>query len=185
MNLQFFGSLNHHRLILERTFQLIREKKILTFDKQQVDDLVRGGSDQFALMCIRPSIKKGAAKDELRKLVQTLLRNNDSVDFTLFDPIKTLDGDELEIFDAQGITNLLPLQHVCFNICSHALFTGRRFIQYDTGQGKTALCLAIATSRARDGACVFIANSSADLTFRDHKKGSLISGKLKVPIKRL
>jgi hypothetical protein len=33
MSNMYFGSLNHHTLILERTFKLIREKKILMFDK--------------------------------------------------------------------------------------------------------------------------------------------------------
>jgi hypothetical protein len=41
----YFGTLSHHTIVLERAFKLIREKKILIFDKQQVDDLVKGGSD--------------------------------------------------------------------------------------------------------------------------------------------
>jgi archaellum biogenesis ATPase FlaH len=58
-------------------------------------------------------------------------------------------------------------------------------MQYETGQGKTALCLGIALKKVRQGFQVVILNSSSDLTFRDHKKASLISSSLDIQITRL
>lgn len=58
-------------------------------------------------------------------------------------------------------------------------------MQYETGQGKTALCLGIAVTRALRGETVFILNHSPELTFRDHKKAHRVEEIINVPILRL
>jgi hypothetical protein len=50
-------------------------------------------------------------------------------------------------FEALGITNLLPIQEYTFRLCTNPHIKGRFFISYETGQGKTALCLALAASK--------------------------------------
>jgi preprotein translocase subunit SecA len=53
--------------------------------------------------------------------------------------------------------------------------SGRWFLQYETGQGKTALCLGIAMQRALMGHAVLVVNNSPELAFRDHKKAAQVS----------
>ena len=61
-------------------------------------------------------------------------------------------------FIALGITNLLPVQEACFKLCKDKSLNERYFIHFETGQGKTALCLGIAAIRASYGEAVWIVN---------------------------
>lgn len=58
----------------------------------------------------------------------------------------------------------------------------RHLIQLETGQGKTALCLAIGAFFINDCQKVFIMNQSEDLTFRDFKKAEKCSAALKIDV---
>lgn len=58
MTEKFFGSLNQATLILERTFSLIKEKKIDMFDQPTIYGLVKGGEDSYLQMSSRPSVLK-------------------------------------------------------------------------------------------------------------------------------
>jgi len=59
---------------------------------------------------------------------------------------------------------------VAFRLCLEGLVQGQHYFRYQTGQGKTALCIGIAVAKARQGSCVVVLNESLDLTFRDYKK---------------
>ena len=56
-----------------------------------------------------------------------------------------LSGEDQKPFTALGISALMPLQIISFKLWGVAIRSGRWFIQYETGQGKTALCFAIAS----------------------------------------
>ena len=70
---------------------------------------------------------------------------------------------------------LLQNQSICYQLLTEALPKKRWFIQYQTGQGKTALCLAIGSYFAKASRIVFLVNYSQELTFRDYKKAQAIS----------
>jgi hypothetical protein len=59
---------------------------------------------------------------------------------------------------------------------------GTYFLSYSTGQGKTALCLAIAAQRALLGEAVIILNASVELTFRDYKKALSMQSEIDIPL---
>jgi superfamily II DNA or RNA helicase len=65
---------------------------------------------------------------------------------------------------------MLPIQNLAFQLCTNFAADEKNFLQYQTGQGKTALCLAIACYLNQLGRRVFIINDSQELTFRDYKK---------------
>ena len=89
---------------------------------------------------------------------------------------------DAEYFKAIGIVYPLPLQILCFNFCKNLALDSRHLIQLETGQGKTALCLAIGAFFMNDSQKVFIMNQSEDLTFRDFKKAEKCSAALKIDV---
>jgi hypothetical protein len=93
-----------------------------------------------------------------------------------------LQGHDLDIFKGIGIIRPLPLQTLSFNYCKHQIGKSKFLLALETGQGKTALCLAVGCMAAKNGATVCIINASPDLTFRDYKKAEECSKRLNVVI---
>ena len=91
-----------------------------------------------------------------------------------------LQGQDLDIFKGIGIIRPLPLQTLSFNYCKHQIGKGKFLLALETGQGKTALCLAVGCMAVKNGANVWIINVSPELTFRDFKKAEECSQKLNV-----
>ncbi len=83
-------------------------------------------------------------------------------------------------FLALGRDDPLPLQVICYNLCSSMNFEGRYVIQLETGCGKTALCFVIACYYVSRGMKALIVNDSEELTFRDYKKAQEASNQLNV-----
>jgi hypothetical protein len=42
MKPRFFGSLDYSSIVLERAFNLLKEKKILSFDEATIEDIIEG-----------------------------------------------------------------------------------------------------------------------------------------------
>lgn len=91
-------------------------------------------------------------------------------------------GVDQKPFAALGISSLMPLQTIAFKLWADAISTGRWYIQYETGQGKTALCFAIASKLSYLNKLVFVINRSEDLTFRDFKVATTASEKAGVKV---
>jgi hypothetical protein len=56
MSKAFFGSLDYHSTVLERAFELMREKKVCYFDHDTITDLVGGDHEKLTQLQKRPSI---------------------------------------------------------------------------------------------------------------------------------
>jgi len=69
----FFKTLNQASLVLQRAFELLREKKISRFTKENIDNLVSGNLDFFIVMRQRPSIIKVPLNDQLPIIAQEVL----------------------------------------------------------------------------------------------------------------
>lgn len=55
MSKAFFGSLDNHSTVLERSFSLMKEKKVSYFDNDTIHDLVEGDHDKLMQLQKRPS----------------------------------------------------------------------------------------------------------------------------------
>ena len=74
------------------------------------------------------------------------------------------------------------MQILAYNFCKLRLGKEKFLLSLDTGQGKTALCLAVGCLAAEQGFSVYIVNGSSDLTFRDYKKAEDCNLKFNFPV---
>jgi hypothetical protein len=72
----FFGSLDFHSTVLERAFSLMREKKVLYFDKDVIHSLIDDDQDRLSLLQKRPSLIATQCNKELPHVVSLVEKLN-------------------------------------------------------------------------------------------------------------
>ncbi len=94
---------------IQRAFVLLEERRIEYFTEETIENLLMGGEEGFQVMKQRPKILAVNTADELISLSQEILQVNQLVDMNFSFLDTNLKANEIPVFKALGITNLLPV----------------------------------------------------------------------------
>ncbi len=80
MKPKFFESLDYHRIVLERGFLLLKQRKITGFSKTTIHDIIEGDHETLKALESRPSILSKRVTISLDKEVEPILALNSHID---------------------------------------------------------------------------------------------------------
>lgn len=109
MSKAFFGSLDNHSTVLERSFSLMKEKKVSYFDNDTIHDLVEGDHDKLMQLQKRPSFTMSQGASALPQLARQIERLNPQFKSRAGIFEQELASLDAEYFKAIGIIQPLPL----------------------------------------------------------------------------
>jgi hypothetical protein len=78
----------------------------------------------------RPKILAQRTADELKSISEEILSINQHLEIDLSSVDNNLQASEIPVFKALGITNMLPIQNLAFQICTNFGAGDRKFLQY-------------------------------------------------------
>jgi hypothetical protein len=133
MTKAFFGSLDFHSTVLERSFSLMREKKVLIFDKDVIQSLIDEDLDRISALQKRPSLIPTNGKNVLPQLLSLISNLNPFIKANLADIGQELSQVDAGYFKAIGIVFPLPLQIISFNFCKLLGLDSKKLLQLETG----------------------------------------------------